>query len=206
MKIDTIALIGTEDLAYEVPVDVKPGLLTIGPAWIRVRGGHVFVGTHVYEIQKSSEIRLATVDLVETPDGIRISVIEESAENPYVEGPQRRKIVGQVCIAVVPAGSDTPSELRVVSAVPAPTWPLQDHEPLQVLRPDLDSAAIERSKIVVQEGRGRALVESLRRSPVDVSRGLSDHDRDRLLVALCRQLGLVTGDLPDSKDAPVSHR
>lgn len=203
MKIDTISLRGTDRWAYDVPVTVEPGRILFDASWARVNGGNVPVAAHVHDVVKTDELRSVTANLVYAEGTIRIACIEESESAPYVEDAARGKMVGQVCVAVIPPGSDTPSELRLVTAGPAPAWAVEEHEPLPVMRPDLESAAIERSKLHVQRERARKALESLQQHPLDISRGLTPEDRDRLIVALLRVHGLVT--LPDTKE-PVSHR
>jgi hypothetical protein len=138
---------GGHNLGHDVPVTLaEDGAAYLGPANIQLRGELRVLAEHRYAIVESAEDRVSHAELVEVDGELRVRVVEELADEVIPEGTIRRKAISHLATLWIDAGAKAPTRIHRTVVTPGPPAPVDASSwaVREVLRPDLESAEVER--------------------------------------------------------------
>jgi len=183
---------GGHALGCDVACAVEPGLVSFGPALVRVAGAEYVLARHEYALTAVDVDRIATVGLVLVDGVARLQVIEAEVSDTGEEH-EIDQAFAIVATLWIPAGGTSPD--RVHRYVVTPASPLPDSESssrtMAPLRPDLSPANRTRAAAARARRQVELDLEARRDAPLRADT-LTPDEIEALVVVLARSQGLVT--------------
>lgn len=188
--INHISIQGSDYIGYSIPVNSEPGLLIISPGIVRYNYTNYVLGGYNHQIQARDQDWQISGDLYLLDNHIGLSIYEEDEPlDQFV--PTSARLIGNLFGAKIKANSDQPHEIRLITVDPAVT---DEHTvaytPI-IFRPDQDEKIVARLNARKKRKKLAEEVELYRTDPIDISAGLDDNIRDKLLIRIAKTLELI---------------